>query len=106
MINVIIAPAEGIPGRVSVPHSIATSEVRHRIKSLGFRPSNHDEINKGHAKNTPELLVAIGSTVDHPQRKHTQAPAFVAFKKDGQKVHILDLNTLMTNFEVAIMMPT
>ena len=83
-------------------HTCSTSEILHAIYCMGYAPSNPEDLSPEDASSTPELLVAIGSTVPHPQRKHTHVPAFVAFDKKGNKVHVIDEGSLHTNIEVAI----
>jgi hypothetical protein len=75
----------------------------HYIQSLGYSPSGPTDISPRDAVSTPEILVAIGSTVAHPERKHSHVPAYVGYDKNGNKVHVMaSEGSLNPNIEVAI----
>jgi hypothetical protein len=103
MIRMKFKPADGKNGRVVLVQTSRISDVLHQIRSLGYLPTHHHELSKRDAVDTPEILVAIGSTVAHPERKHTHVPAYVGYKRNGEKVHVLaGEGSLNANVEVAI----
>lgn len=99
----ITPPKDGKKGRVLIPHTCTIGEIVSAIRAIGYLPSNHNEIHSEDAVDSPSWLVAIGSTVPHPERKHSVVQAYKGYDKKGKIVHVLTSEgSLQTNFEVSI----
>ena len=87
MLRLLEEPTATKHGRARVPHTMRISEIERAIHGMGYKPAKAHEITAEHAKMTHRIMIATGSTVEHPNHKKQQA--FRGFDMHGKESHIL-----------------
>lgn len=87
MLRILEGPTPNKHGRAVVPHTMSIADIQRSIHGMGHKPAKAHEITPEHAKGTHRLMIATGSTVEHPNHKKEQA--FRGFDRNGLESHVL-----------------